>query len=568
MEEKNTKRTGYKPVLRSGSDTEVPPQSSLPRLRGRAEEGAILALIVLAALLFRALAASTRPLVMLDETAYVRMAENLAAGQGLLDITGLTATHFSPLLPMLSAAAGKLTSGDYIMASYAMVVLFGSLLLIPAWFLARDIAGPRVGLMTAALLAVMPVMVDYSSRIYSESMYVFFLLTALAAGWRLLKGGRWPWGALAGLALGLAYLANPSAVFYFAALLLLMLAVAVRRKEWRRLLPALAIFSALFLLLAVPYVLYLHDELGRWTYSGKAAGNIQAAAAGLTHGTPEWEREMLSLTDDGQLRIMAIEDQSDPLTSLVINPRLGVKIFLEQSWLFYSRELQQTFPLWLLPVVGLGLFAGAWDRRRAASNGYLLLMMAPALVIFTMYAHNRFFIPFVPLAAIWAAMGWERLEQWGRESAALSLKGAWRRRVKHLVPALVAVAVLLPVAGLAAATVLRQEYSPQYRQAGEWLKQNAAPGQRIMGREYTTALYAGGTAVMLPWADLAATNDYAAAQEVDYLAISHRDIVDNRRDLMPLLADGINEQTGWLPVQAIPADGDSIYIFARMARED
>lgn len=526
----------------------------------------ILALIIIAALLIRVLAVLTRPMVMLDETAYVRMAEHLAAGQGLLDITGLTATHFSPLLPLFSSAAGVLTGGDYIAASYAVVVIFGSLLLLPAWFLARDIAGPRAALLTAALLAVMPLMVDYSSRIYSESVYVFFLLTALAAGWRLLTGGRWSWGALAGLSLGLAYLANPSTVFYFAALFLLMLAVAVRRKEWPHLLPALALFSVLFSLLAVPYVLYLHDELGRWTYSGKAAGNIQAAAAGLTHGTPEWEREMLSLTENGQLRILAIEDQSDPLAAFVNNPQLGTKIFLDQLYKFYSRELQQTFPLWLLPLTGLGLFT-AWDRRRAAANGYLLLMMTPALLIFTMYAHNRFFIPFVPMAAIWAAMGWERLEQWGGESATLSLKGAWLRRVTRLAPVLVALAVLLPVAGLAAATVLKQEHDPRYRQAGEWLKQTAGPGQRIMGREYTTALYAGGTAVMLPWADLAATNDYAAAQEVDYLTISRRDIIDIRIEMMPILADGGIEHNEWLLVQTIPTDGDCLYIFARMSKK-
>lgn len=530
---------------------------------GSLGEGAALALIVIAALVIRILAVLTRPLVMLDETAYVRMAENLAAGQGLMDITGLTATHFSPLLPFLSAAAGILTGGDHIAASYAVVALFGSLLLLPAWFLARDIAGPRAGLMTAALLAVMPVMVDYSSRIYSESVYVFFLLTALAAGWRLLERGRWPWGALTGAALGLAYLANPSAVFYFVALAALLLAVAFLKKQKRRLLPALALLSALFLLFAVPYILFLHDELGRWTYSGKAAGNIQAAAAGLTHGSPEWEREMLSLTDTGQLRILAIEDQSDPFRALFAQPRQGLKIFVDQSYLFYSRELQRTFPLWLLPLVGLGLFAGAWDRRRAAANGYLLLMMVPALLIFTMYAHNRFFMPFVPLVAIWAAMGWERLEQWGQQSAALSLTGACRRAAKRWLPVILAVIILLPAAGLAAATVLKQEYAPQYRQAGEWIEASAGPGQRIMGREYSTALYAGGTAVMLPWAELAEINDYAAVNAVDYLVIDHRIILDTRTGMMPILPDGQTGQKEWQLLQTLPAGHDSIYIFRR-----
>lgn len=543
----------------------------LPHLRGRAGERAIpkhqyaiLTLIVVAALFIRVLAVLTRPLVMLDETAYVRMAENLAAGQGLLDITGLTATHFSPLLPLLSVAGSVFTGGDYITASYALVAVFGSLLLLPAWWLARDIAGPRVALMTAALLAVMPLMVDYSSRVYSESVYVFFLLSALAAGWRLLAGGGWTWGALAGLSLGLAYLANPSAVFYFASLVILTLAVAAKKKRWRRLLPALALFTVLFVVMALPYLLFLHDELGRWTYSGKAAGNIQAAAAGLTHGTPEWEREMLSLTDDGQLRILAIEDQSDPLRALIAQPVQGLKIFLRQSWLFCSRELQRTFPLWLLPLVGLGLFT-AWDRRRAAANGYLLLMMAPALLIFTMYAHNRFFIPFVPLVIIWAALGWERLERWGRESAALSLAGAWRRRAERWTPLLLAMAVLLPTAGLAAATVMKQGYDLRYRQAGEWLRQNAGPGQRIMGREYTTALYAGGTAVMLPWADYERITEYARANGVDYMVLDGGSLSTWRPELSVLLEEEASHPE-WQQAGVAEGDGVGEYLIFKLRK--
>lgn len=519
----------------------------------------ILALIIIAALLIRVLAVLTRPMVMLDETAYVRMAENLAAGQGLLDITGLTATHFSPLLPLFSSAAGVLTGGDYIAASYAVVVIFGSLLLLPAWFLARDIAGPRAALLTAALLAVMPLMVDYSSRIYSESVYVFFLLAALAAGWRLLDGGGWTWGALAGLSLGLAYLANPSAVFYFAALVILTLAVAAKKKRWRRLLPALALFTVLFVVMALPYLLFLHDELGRWTYSGKAAGNIQAAAAGLTHGTPGWEREMLSLNDDGELRILAIRDQSDPLRALISQPRQGLKIFIEQSWLFCSRELQRTFPLWLLPLVGLGLFA-ARDRRRAAAHGYLLLMMAPALFIFTMYAHNRFFVPFVPLVAIWAALGWERLERWLIDRAAQSPAGTRRRRIERWTPVLLALVVLLPTAGLAAAVVMKQGYDLRYRQAGEWLRQNAGPGQRVMGREYTTALYAGGTAVMLPWAEYDHVTDYARINDVDYLVLDGRSLATWRPELSVLLEEDASHPE-WQLAGVAAGDGGDYLIF-------
>ncbi|MEK7818018.1 MAG: glycosyltransferase family 39 protein, partial [Actinomycetota bacterium] len=121
----------------------------------------ILLLIMAAALAVRVLAALSRSMIQLDETAHVRMAENLAEGLRPLDIAGLSATHFSPLFPLVTSGLGKLT-GDFVISAYAVVIIFGTLLLVPAYLLARDLAGGRAGLMTAALVGAMPLFVDYS----------------------------------------------------------------------------------------------------------------------------------------------------------------------------------------------------------------------------------------------------------------------------------------------------------------------------------------------------------------------------------------------------------------------
>ncbi|MEK7816932.1 MAG: glycosyltransferase family 39 protein, partial [Actinomycetota bacterium] len=170
-----------------------------------------------------------------------------------------SATHFSPLFPLITAGLGKLT-GDFVLSAYIMVIIFGTLLLAPAYLLARDLAGGRAGLMAAALVGAMPLFVDYSSRLYSESVYVFFLLLALAAGYRILQdGSRYAWAALAGFSLGLAYLANPSAVFYLAALLVLLAGAAVvKHRPWRPLAGRAALFAVLFTICAAPYIIFLH----------------------------------------------------------------------------------------------------------------------------------------------------------------------------------------------------------------------------------------------------------------------------------------------------------------------
>ena len=499
----------------------------------------ILLLIMAAALAVRVLAALSRSMIQLDETAHVRMAENLAEGLRPLDIAGLSATHFSPLFPLVTSGLGKLT-GDFVISAYAVVIIFGTLLLVPAYLLARDLAGGRAGLMTAALVGAMPLFVDYSSRLYSESVYVFFLLLALAAGYRMLRdGSRYAWATLAGFSLGLAYLANPSAVFYLVALAALIVAAAVvRRRAWRPVAGRAALFGALFIICAAPYLIFLHSEQGRWTYSGKAPGNIHAAEKDLRHGTLDWEKEMLALDNDsGETKIMTLKDEADPLRALVTQPLQGVKIFARQSYIFYSEELARVFPLWLLPLLGLGLFAAAWDRTRAAGAGYLLLMMAPALFILTMYAHSRFFMPFVPLAAIWTAQGWISFEEWSRGTVLVCLPEARRRQAARLAPWLVGAAMMLPLLVLSAATVLKPGYPTHYRDAGELLLKEAGRGQRIMSREYSAAYYAGGTAVQLPYAGYNEITAYAKGNEVDFLVIGRQAIFDWRPQLAALLED-------------------------------
>ncbi len=523
--------------------------------------GKTLALIFAGALVLRVLLVLTRQMIQLDETAYVRMAENLASGNGLLDITGLTSTHFSPLLPFFIAGVAAIVR-NFILAAYIVVVVFGALVTIPGFLLGKEMGGNRVGLALAALLAVTPVLVDNSTLIYTESLYVFFLLIAIVFGRHMLLGCRIPCGTLAGGALGLAYLDNPSAVFYFVALLLLALAVAWRRGIWRQMGKALLFFAVFFLVYAIPYVVFLHAELGKWTYSGKSPGNIYTASRNLRAGTLDWEKDLMSLVDNGtQIKILQLQDSDDPASSLIHSPVQGARIFIRQSYIFYNEVISQVFPLWLLPLLGLGLFAQGWSRRRAAAVGYLLIMMIPALLILTMYAYSRFFIPFVPLVMLWVAHGWLRLEDWGAETVDIVFQQPRSRRYRRWAPWVIGAAVLLPLLLYSVANVVRQSYPVGYKYAGELIRQEDGSGHRIMSREYSAAYYAGGTAVMLPYADYEATTRYARLQHVDFLVIRKQELLDWRPTLARLLGDASQHPEWALAGTADPGTSGETLIF-------
>jgi len=523
--------------------------------------GKLLALLVLSAIALRLLAALARPMIQFDETTYARMAENIVNGLGPLDMMGESRVYFSPLLPYFIAGLSYLL-GDYILSGYIIDSVFGGLLLVPVYLLGRELVSGKVGLMAAALAAVTPLLVDYTSRLYSESLYVFFLMLAVYFGWMMLNRYRLLHGVLAGASVGMAYLANPSAVFLPVILAGLALAVAIRKGVWKPLGKAFALFALVFIIFSGPYIFFLHSELGRWTYSGKdVAVNNFASSHNLQYGTIEWDREALALTEDFQdTKIARVQGGEDAVGSF-LDPVRKLKVFLNLSKTFYYEVLPKVIPLWLLPLLGLGLFAAGWDRQRAARVGYLALMMSPALLILTIYAHPRFFAAYLPPVLILVAAGWKRLDDWGRDTATLSLGEASRERWRRLSPWLLGAAVLLPLLAFSGVTVIGQGYTTGYRDAGKWLKENGGQGSRVMSRQDSGAYYAGGTEVVLPYADYGPTTAYARHNDVDYLIIGRQDIKDWRPGLAPLV-EGESSHPEWRLVQTTGAGtSNETYVF-------
>ncbi|MHB1413331.1 MAG: hypothetical protein ACYCXE_08290, partial [Thermoleophilia bacterium] len=189
---------------------------------------------------------------------------------------------------------------------------------------------------------------------------------------------------------------------------------------------------------------------------------------------------------------------------------------------------------WLLMLIGLGVFKTVWSKREALKYGFFALMLVPILTLPLRWTDVRFMLPFMAIFMLWAARGWMNLESWsvGTVGELLGWRGEHPRATFGIQAALAAL-VIVPVAALAIWTVTSASYPVQYRQAGEWLKQNGGDGSRIMSRETSTAYYAGGTEVILPYAPAQEVVDYGRRQGAKYLVIS-RQVVDQLR---PQLAD-------------------------------
>lgn len=526
--------------------------------------GRILILIVSLSFMLHILMTLKRSTIQFDEISYVRMAENLVAGRGPLDVSGLTTTHFTVLLPLFIAGAATFLR-NFVLAGFAVATIFWSLITVPTYLLGRELANEKVGLMAAALVAVTPAFVVNQEYIYSESLYIFLLLFAIVFGWQMFRGFRVSSSILAGASLGLAYLANPAGVYYLIIFIGLAMVIGLRRRVGRHMLKSLAVFLLFFAVFAFPYILFLHAELGKWTYSGKrVATPIYAASNRLgIQVTSETERELQTLTDDGRGLTMLQREEDEtlnnPVSFMLHYPRQAVKNLLSQSKVFYEEILGALLPLSLLPLLGLGLFSSGWTRGRATGAGYLLLMMGPGLVNLTVLAFPRYFLVFIPMAMIWVAMGWSRLDDWGSQTMTLSFDEPRASRYRRWLPWFLAVAVLLPLLLQTGYNATNQQFPVEYKEAGEWLKTETDGGSRVM--DAIAAYYADGTYVPLPYADYDRTTAYARYQNVDFLVIGRQDLVDLRPELSRLFAAGSTHPEWRLVNTSGPGTSNEVLIF-------
>ncbi len=497
-----------------------------------------LIMIFMLAVAMRTIAVLTREMIQFDETAYARMAENLLLGTHPNDITGTSATHFGILYPVVTASFSVFWH-NYVAGGYIVSVLFSSLIILPTYMFGKVMWNRRVATAAAALVAVVPVMVDRGSIIDGQNLFAFWLMCAVFFGYRMQFTKRCMCGMLSGTCLGLAYLDDPSALYYLVTLFTLLVIVGFRQELANYANKAAVHFLLLFLLFAIPNIAFMTWENSRFTIDDRPSDQIYAAIHQLKPDTEERERETMSLDANGNIKLTSLQDGPGIFATMVRHPLDFVKATVRNDYNFYIRGIQAIIPVWLLPLMGLGLFRIVWTRREALKYGYFAIVMLPLLILPIAWADSRLILPYMGIFMLWVARGWVHLDDWSAES--IKEIAGWKavsERQRALVHYALAFLVLAPVAALSLWSISHAGYPVEYRQAGEWLKGNGGGGARIMSREASTSWYSGGTMVVLPYASVDEVLDYGRRNGVDYLVLQRETVEKLRPQLESLLDPG------------------------------
>ncbi len=507
-----------------------------------------------------------------DEPFYLWLGRNWFEGRGY-SFTGYADVHHTPGYPFLSAVF-YLVTGNLETASDICFVLFGTLLLLPLYGLARRIYGRGVGYVALLLAAVYPALTGTILfwGTMTEPPYIFFAYAAIFALLAGMERHR-AWAVFgAGLAAGAAYIVRPEGIAYFAILLFYLLVIRLFEKRLLTRRTALELVCLLvgFALIFLPYMTYVRLETGAWMVSEKA-GVTFVTSGRLAYGdTVAFDKATWGLDSTG-LEVFFFSRESyhvSMLQAILDAPMEFVRLFYQNVLSFLSQAFSpRMFPYFFLPLVGLALFKSAWDRARAKRELLLLLSLLPVMAFILFFIQERYIAALLPTLILWLAAGLHEFGAWvaGTAQRLLPLRGKVGMRVSAPSPSLPLTPALapterggngwrrwgtwLPTLAIVAFLVVAQprimnntargSFRFAHKTVGLWMHDTGltTPDTVVMTRYPAIAFYADAQWEPTPNATWPEVLRYARHVGADYFVLDERE-VETLRPQLAFLVEG------------------------------
>lgn len=420
-----------------------------------------------------------------DAVHYLRAAGEMAHGDFL------TVDPKIPVLyPAFVAIASYLTH-DLEGAGRLVSFLFSSLLVVPVYFLSRDLHGRGPARVAGVTVAVWPWLIDYGSRVATEATAVFFWVAAVALFLRGMRVDRSAgWMLASAFAFTALHLARPEGTFVLLGALGAGVVLAWSNPRYR--LSRLGVYAGVCAVLFVIHAAYLHALVGRWTVNYRV---------GFIGDQPEGS----TIWSDLAKTVVAL---SSDVPAVMLGP-----------------------VLWVFAGVGFVL-PGDRPRNIRAEAAVLYFVCLQWLVTLPVLSPApRYLMAVFVALTLWSARGVEQ--------TSLLIAARARRAWLRAVPLALVVGFMgfhLAVA-IGAERIGRDvpEQPREYKVAGEWMRDHLEPGL-VMTRKPQVAFYAGMDSAGPPLdATLDQIIDLARRGGFAYLVVDERYTAQLIPALRPLL---------------------------------
>ena len=429
----------------------------------------------------------------IDGVEYIRYAKEVLSGHWL-------GGKASPVYPVLIAFV-SLFIKNFEIAGILISVIFGVLLVIPVFYLGKEIFHEKVGMISGLVVAVHPFLYTFSGSVLTESTYHFFLATSVLFGWYAFRKGRFYHVLLFGLFAALAFLTRPEAIglLFVFSVWMFFFNPSEEKRSWPKRVVLILVALLTFLIFSSPYLIQIRKETGKWSISRKVDISIGSFS------------EMENLPSLHEIRPWR---KGLPLLSLLKDPlslldRVGTGLLKS----FY--RFQQVFNPILSFFAVIGWIAIIRNRSfySLKANFYILthLFFYFGLVFSILMATRRYSSQMISISIPWAAFGfWISLE-WVHQR--------WKfveNKEKFVTPLLVVFLIILFVQGR---MIHAREHREIQKEAGLWMKDHLPRGVKIMSRLPQEAFYAELSWAGIPRKSYEEVLMIARSNEVRYLVL-------------------------------------------------
>ena len=426
-------------------------------------------------------------------------------------------------------------------------VISGSLLVIPIFYLAKEMYTRQAGILCAIFVVVCPPLIFGSTEVRVASLYTLLLWAAVAIGWKALRSRSLFWSALIGLVIALCYLTRAEAImllpiFLLLYLLLFKLKVGVSSSIAKSIVSKSVLLIAAFALVSSPFWVFLYGQTGRWTLSTRGPYTFIGYYGG------NWEKDNFELAANPEAAQSEWLDQGGLLNFVMSNrheivARWGHNVV--SIWSGQDKQVQLLgIPPWalrgglifLLLFVSFAFIRFIWNRDVAAKHIYLLIIASSSLIYFFFAVDWRYFYPYIPFFLIGLAQIAIMIRNWVKKNS------AYGNRTLTKIVAYFPIGVLLFGMSSYSGVLIGKkiDYAPyEYKIMGQWMKENIndIEDKIVMSRKIGVPFYAGAKHEPLYYGEYPELIIYAGSRRVDYLVIDQWTIPRTRPQFSFLLED-------------------------------
>ena len=462
-----------------------------------------------------------------DGILYIKMSKLISQGEAGAAFSLL----FFNLYPLITIVFQKVFI-DWELSAQMVSAVFGSLTIIPLYFLIRSLLGRTVAIISSLLFISHPYIVRFSAEVIRGPTFWFFLMMAVWVGWEAISRKRAWLFFLTSLLGAVSFLLRPEGI-----IVVPVVAVWVFLGSWETVKSTYRqrIFHAAILLLTVPVllspaVLYLRGKTGRWHWA-RADTIIGIATADVTMSNIKKSFHTLEMKpwDDspqGQNEFIRLRQ----FLSLATEHRIGIVML----------EMISKFQKVMHPLLFILFLFGTIKRKEIQYHRrgeiFLLSLLAILLLILMRYSTISFYIGTRHMIApVILCLGWVgigvfelgyRIKHIPRLVRVEDGRGAGLRNI-HWILLVVIILALLPKT----LAPQRAEKIP-IKEAGRWIGAHGPKAPVIMahGGLARIAFYADGAFLEVPKGqDLF---EYAKRNRVNFLAINEKDIDRSHANLV------------------------------------